>query len=87
MIRHALAFLAVVSHIRPDERRQHSNSDCRKGRHEFGESQNIGAGILRRVCEFCHWVTIDLTNADELTAPDMPGRTSIRSLAPQQSEA
>ncbi|MGH3650051.1 MAG: hypothetical protein ACRDU9_05020 [Acidimicrobiia bacterium] len=59
-----------MSHLRPEDKpSKHTRSSCRKGRHFFGESQNIGAGILRRVCETCGEVTIDLTGVDEVTTP------------------
>lgn len=48
-------------------------SACRKGRHNYGEEQNVGAGILRRVCTTCGSVSIDLTKAHELTVPDTRG--------------
>lgn len=54
----------------PDDRSgKHRKSACRKGRHLFGETQNIGAGITRQVCETCGAVTIDLTRAHEPTIP------------------
>lgn len=58
-----------MSHLRPDEKTKNTQAACRKGRHGYGESQNIGAGIQRRVCETCGEVTIDLTGAEPLTAP------------------
>lgn len=77
-----------MSHLGPiDETPRRRRADCRKGIHDYGEPQNIGAGILRRVCGLCAMVTIDLTNADELTAPLIPNQTSIIELAAQQSEA
>lgn len=77
-----------MSHIGPTNKEpRQRRSDCRKGRHEYGEPQNIGAGILRRVCALCAMVTIDLTSADELTTPLIPNQTSILSIADQESEA
>jgi hypothetical protein len=59
-----------VSHLRPEDRSvKLSRASCRKGRHFYGETQNIGAGITRQVCETCGEVTIDLTGAHELTEP------------------
>ena len=59
-----------MSHLRPEDRSQKkSRAACRKGRHHYGESQRIGAGILRRVCDSCGEVTIDLTGVDEVTRP------------------
>lgn len=59
-----------MSHLRPEDRSQKtSRAACRKGRHHYGESQRIGAGILRRVCAACGEVTIDLTGVDEVTMP------------------
>ena len=76
-----------MSHLRPDDKTaRHRRSDCRKGRHQYGESQNIGAGIVRRVCEVCADVTIDLTNAEELTKPVVKKQDTIISMAAQQSE-
>lgn len=71
-----------MSHLRPEDRSfKHSRAACRKGRHLYGESQNIGAGILRRVCDICGEVTIDLTKADGLTAPILRPTKTISSLA------
>jgi len=77
-----------VSHLRPEDKAQkHRRSDCRKGRHDYGEAQNVGAGIRRQVCTECGEVTIDLTGADELTTPVIPNGTNILSIAAQQTEA
>ena len=57
-----------MSHLRPEDRK-HARSACRKGRHHYGETQNIGAGITRRVCQDCGEVTIDLTGVEEVTTP------------------
>jgi len=75
-----------VSHLRPEEQK-HRRSDCRKGRHIYGEGQNIGAGIRRQVCTECGEVTIDLTAADELTTPVTLNGTNILSIAAQRTEA
>lgn len=75
-----------MSHLRPEDRSvKHSRAACRKGRHYYGEPQKIGAGILRRVCEACGEVTIDLTNADELTTPVLRHSPNISSLGPEDS--
>jgi hypothetical protein len=58
-----------VSHLRPEDRGKPSRNACRKGRHHYGESRNIGAGIQRRVCDICGEVTIDLTGVEEVTKP------------------
>ena len=49
---------------------KHRVADCRRGSHEYGEGQHIGAGIMRRVCQTCAYVTIDLTGT-ELTSDGM----------------
>ena len=83
-----LTWAAGVSHLHPEIKAQkHRRSDCRKGRHEFGETQNVGAGIRRQVCIECGAVTIDLSKADELTAPLTPGGTNLRSLVARKTEA
>jgi hypothetical protein len=46
--------------------------------HDYGATQNIGAGIGRRVCGTCNAGTIDLTGTYEPAAPVMPGRASSR---------
>ncbi|MEA1901918.1 MAG: hypothetical protein U9N56_00160 [Actinomycetota bacterium] len=79
-----------MSHVRPEQKAR--KSDCRKGRHTYGESQNVGAGLLRRVCDLCSTVTIDLTQADEVTSPVLKSRSSIltmaaETMAAEQSEA
>lgn len=59
-----------VSHLRPEEKTgRHKMSACRKGRHAYGEEQNVGAGILRRVCDVCGSVSIDLTQAEDPGKP------------------
>jgi hypothetical protein len=76
-----------VSHLRPDERVQrHRKSDCKRGRHEYGEPQNIGAGISRRVCEVCGWVAIDLTGAHELTSPVISEKENLIGKVSRESE-
>lgn len=75
-----------MSHIRPEEKQKHRRSDCRKGRHLYGEAQNVGAGIRRQVCIECGDVTIDLSHADELTKPVLPDKSNIISIASEQTE-
>lgn len=71
-----------MSHLRPEERAgKHKRSDCKKGRHVYGEAQNIGAGIKRQVCDKCGEVTIDLTGADGLTAPIITNKEKIGNLS------
>lgn len=61
--------MCPVSHLRPDDKSKATQAACKKGRHAYGESQSIGAGIQRRVCSTCGEVTIDLTGAEPLSAP------------------
>ncbi len=71
-----------MSHVIPEEnteRRRRAN--CRKGRHDFGENQHVGGGIIRRVCDVCGSVTIDLTQGEGLTAPVLASSDSILKLA------
>ncbi len=71
-----------VSHLRPEDREAFRGQwSCRKGRHLYGESKKVGGGILRRVCEACGEVTIDLTVADELTTPLVRRPDKVSSLA------
>lgn len=58
-----------MSHVRPEEKTdRHRRLSCRRGRHDYGANQNIGAGIIRRVCEACGAVNIDLSET-ELSRP------------------
>lgn len=77
--------MSHLGHI--DESPRRRRADCRKGSHDYGEPQNVGAGILRRVCQLCAMVSIDLTNTDEPTTPLTPDKPSMHSMADQQSEA
>lgn len=52
---------------------------CLVGRHNYGEDHGVGAGILRRVCEVCGAVTIDLRGADERSDPPARARQTISS--------
>lgn len=75
-----------MSHLSPEDRSErHRRSSCRRGRHDYGAYQNIGAGIIRRVCDACGSVTIDLTNADELKAPVVPSRDNILKLVARKA--
>lgn len=59
-----------MSHLTPEDRKsRHSRSACKKGRHLYGEAQNVGGGIRRQVCDTCGDVTIDLTGTEPLPAP------------------
>lgn len=79
-----------MTHVRGrGKRSKHRASDCKKGRHDFDEPQNIGAGIVRQVCKTCAAVRIDLTRADQLTAPyasvqKSPGRRTPDSEEPSK---
>lgn len=76
-----------MSHQHPDTKPQkHRKSDCRKGFHGYGEPQNVGGGILRRVCGTCAAVTIDLTQAGELTTPLVNTQSSIISMTARHSK-
>ena len=73
-----------MTHLRPEAKAtRHKRSDCRKDNHNYGEEQNIGAGILRRVCATCGAVSIDLTSADELKTPIQRNQTNILSMTRQ----
>ena len=77
-----------MSHLRPEDRStKHRRSDCKKGRHIYGEAQSIGGGIRRQVCTECGTVTIDLSGADELTTPVRANGTIAATRTPEQSEA
>jgi len=70
-----------MTHLRDEDRPKHRLSACKKGRHAYGDAQYIGAGIIRRVCDTCGDVTIDLTAAHEPAASGADARRSIRSEA------
>ncbi|HET8740036.1 MAG TPA: hypothetical protein VFO17_09920 [Acidimicrobiia bacterium] len=70
-----------MSHLRPEDRSsKRSRAACRKGRHDYGDGQNIGAGIVRQVCQTCGEVTIDLTGAEELAQPVIKSTGKIGTL-------
>jgi len=77
-----------MSHLRPeDAANAHRKSSCKKGRHRYGESQNVGGGIARQVCLACGAVTIDLTAATDLTPiPKTPGAPSSVTKSDRQDE-
>lgn len=59
-----------MSHLRPEDKTPRLRRlSCRKGRHEFGEAQQIGGGITRQVCETCSAVSIDLSGAHGRKTP------------------
>lgn len=41
-------------------------AECKAGMHRFGEAQQAGPGILRRICVHCSHVSIDLTAQDPM---------------------
>lgn len=45
--------------------RRRARADCRRGHHRYGSGQEIGGGIVRRVCLACGAVSIDLTGATQ----------------------
>jgi hypothetical protein len=63
-----------MSHLRPEARPRHKLSSCKKGHHNYGETQAIGGGITRQVCETCADVTIDLTAVDHMPELHPQGR-------------
>ncbi len=77
-----------MSHLRPSDRvGKHRRSDCKRGRHLYGESTDIGAGITRQVCSECGAVTIDLSGASELTEPIVLNGKGLFSKLAQRTEA
>ena len=76
-----------MSHVRPDAKSEkHRPSECKKGQHDYGVSQHIGAGIERRVCTTCSAVSIDLTAADDsLASPLVQSHATIESLSKKRS--
>jgi hypothetical protein len=84
----SLAWTSGVSHLHPEpESQKHRRADCRKGRHDYGGPQSIGAGLLRSVCSLCAAVTIDLTDADELTTPVVSPQSNIIAMTARHSES
>jgi hypothetical protein len=68
-----------MSHIRTElKSSKHRIAECRKGTHDYAEGQHIGAGIMRRVCQTCSYVTIDLTGS-ELRADGTIERSQLTS--------
>jgi hypothetical protein len=73
-----------MTHIRPAlPPSKHRISECRKGRHDYADGQHVGAGIMRRVCQTCAYVTIDLTGS-ELTSDEMIERQTLSELTSAQ---
>lgn len=67
-----------MSHIRPEPKpSKHRIAECRKGSHDYAEGQHIGAGITRRVCQTCAYVTIDLTGAEATSLSELYGASSV----------
>lgn len=59
-------------HSRPGRRsRRKAYAQCRRERHRYGSPQQIGGGILRRICFACGMVSIDLTGATDHGAPGL----------------
>ena len=70
----------VMSHIRPEPKpSKHRIADCRKGSHDYAEGQHIGAGIVRRVCQTCAYVTIDLSGAEAISSPGLQAASELTS--------
>lgn len=70
-----------MSHLGPEAKGRHRLSHCRKGRHVYGPSQSVGAGIERQVCRVCNDVTIDLTQAvASVNTPVLTKRRSFTEL-------
>ena len=58
-----------MTHLRNEDRtNKHRMSACRRGQHDYGAEQNIGAGIVRAVCRTCAAVSIHLIHADRLAS-------------------
>ncbi len=57
-------------------------AECKAEAHRYGEAQQVGPGILRRICVYCSHVSIDLTAQDATPDPslftDRSGTTPIR---------
>ena len=51
--------------IRGKHRAHTQANGCRGGHHRFGQPASVGGGILRRVCELCGDVSLDLRPAEE----------------------
>lgn len=69
-----------MSHLRPEDKAaRHRMSSCRRGIHNYGESQRVGAGIVRKVCLTCAGVTIDLTGVDEVSETTILERPNLAS--------
>lgn len=53
--------------------RRRAMADCRNQKHRYGSAQEIGGGILRRVCVVCGAVSIDLTAVEDPLAVGLFG--------------
>lgn len=76
-----------MAHVRPESKTsKHRLASCKKGKHDFGEAQYIGAGIARQVCGTCAAVSIDLTTVDDsLDTPLVQTHRTIHSLTNKDS--
>lgn len=76
-----------MSDVRPNAKSsKHRLSSCKKGQHNYGIAQYIGAGIERRVCTTCSTVTFDLTAVDDsLASPLVQTLAMIESPAAKES--
>lgn len=53
-------------HERPGRRdRRVARHNCHAGQHRYGSPKEIGAGIIRRICDACSAVSIDLTGVPD----------------------
>jgi len=50
-------------------RRRKARVQCRQEHHRFGSAQPVGGGIVRRVCNACGSVSIDLSEIDDAHLP------------------
>lgn len=47
------------------------SAECKAEAHRFGEAQQVGPGIIRRICVDCSRVSIDLTARDAPPGPTL----------------
>jgi hypothetical protein len=66
-----------MSPLTPETRPRHKLSWCKKGNHNYGETQMVGGGITRQVCQTCWVVTIDLTSVDRMAEAHPHGRPTL----------
>lgn len=50
-------------------RRRKARIECRQEHHRFGSAQPVGGGIVRRICDACGSISIDLTEVDDAHLP------------------